>query len=144
MEVPENSSILSINNKFYKTFKVINDKRLKDESPAKEIEWIQSQIIHENPKICENSINTLILSCDFGFALNSLVSALPRVSSRCYEIVADGIFKLLLADFGESSYKCPFGIQKKPHPLLLLIDDSSEKMLYLSKKIAGVLKSSNR
>lgn len=144
MDVPENNSVLSINNLFYKTFKVINDKKHNNESPAKEIEWLQSQIIHENPKICENSVSVLISSCDFGFALNSLVSALPRVSSGCYEIVADGIFKLLLADVGNKDYKCPFGIQTKAHPILLLIDDSSEKMLYLSRKIVEVLKSSNR
>jgi hypothetical protein len=144
MDVPENNSVLSINNSFYKILKVVNDKKLKNESTTKEIEWIQSHILSENPKICENSVEVLILSCDFGFALNSLVSALPRASSGCYEIVADGIFNLLLADVRNKDYKCQFGIPKKPHPLIQMIDDSSQKMLYLSRKIAGVLKNSNR
>jgi hypothetical protein len=144
MEVSEQNSVLSTNNAFYKSLKVINDKKLNKESTAKEIEWIQSQILNENPKICENSVNILILSCDYGFALNSLVSALPRVSSGCYEILADGIFKLLLNDVGKKDYKCPFDIQKKPHPLLLLIQDSSEKMMYLSRRVVGVLRNSNR
>lgn len=144
MEVPENNSVFSINNSFYKVFKTLNDKKLKNESTAKEVEWIQSQLVHENPKICENSVNVLISFYDFGFAVNSLVSALPRVSSGCWEIVADGIFKLLLTEVVHKENKCLFGTHTKPHPLLLLIDDSSEKMLYLSRKIVGVLRSSNR
>lgn len=144
MDLQENNSVLSINNSFYKTYKVISDKKLKNESSGKEIELLQSQIINENPKVCENSVNVLISSCEFGFALNSLVSTLPRVLSGCYEIVADGIFKLLLTDVRNKDYVCPFGIDSKPHPILQLIGDSSDKMLYLSRKIVGVLRSSNR
>lgn len=147
MDLPENNSVLSINNSFYKVFKTLKDKRSKNESTAKEVEWIQSQLLSENSRICENGVNVLISSCgagiEVGFALNSLVSSLPRLAAN-YEIVADGIIKLLLLDVDRSDYRCPFGIQNKPHPLLLLIDDSNEKMLYLSLKIAGIIKSSSR
>lgn len=143
MDFQENYSTLSVNNSFYKTFKIINDKKLKNESTIKEIEWIQSKL-HQNPKFCENSVNVILRLNDFGFAMNTLVSILPIVSEDCFQIVADGIFKLLLIDVNSKNYKSPFGISTKPHPLLLLVDDSNEKLLYLSMKIVGVLKSSNR
>lgn len=138
MDVPENNSVLSINNSFYKLFKTINEKKSKNESTAKELESIQSQLLSENTKICSNAVNVLILSSDFGFALNCLVSTLPRVKAGSYEIVADGVIQLLLQDAEKSEYKCPFDITKKPHPMLQLIDESSEKMLFLSQKIIGI------
>lgn len=142
MEVPENNSVLSVNNSFHKVYKIIKDKNRKNESSAKELEWIQAQLLSENPKICENSVNILILSpeIDVGFALSSLVSSLPRLSAGTYEIVADGMTKLLMFDVERPNYSCPFGIQQKPHPLLLLVDESPEKMLFLSQKIVGILK----
>lgn len=144
MEIPQNNSVLSINNSFYKFFKTIEDKRNKNEATGKEIEWIQAQLLSEKPKICENAVNVLILSCDVGFSLNCLVSTLPRVPIGSYEIIADGLIKLLLLDIESPDYKCPFDIQKKSHPMLLLIDESSERMLYVSKKIVGILKKCNR
>lgn len=147
MDLPEHNSVLSINNSFYKVFQTLKDKKSKNESTTKEVEWIQAQLLSENPRICENGVNLLILSCgagvEVGFALNSLVSTLPRLTSN-YEIVADGIIRLLLVDVERCDYRFPFGILHKPHPLLLLIDDSSEKMLFLSLKIAEIIKSSSR
>jgi hypothetical protein len=143
MEVPENNSVLSVNHSFYKIFKTIKDKRAKNEATAKEVEWIQAQLLSENPKICANAVNVLILSCDTGFALNSLVSTLPRLTTGSYEIVADGMIQLLLRDLESPDYKCSFGIQQKVHPLLLLVDESNEKMLYLSKLIVGILNHKN-
>lgn len=143
MEIPENNSVLSVNNSFYKLFRTIKDKKAKNESTAKEIEWIQAQLLSENPKICENAVNVLILSCDTGFALNLLISSLPRLPSGSYEIVADGMIQLLLSDLEKPDYICPFGIQQKAHPFLLLVDESSEKMLYLSKKIVDIFNHPN-
>lgn len=143
MDLQENKSVLSVNNTFYKLYKAAKDKKRKKEAIAIEIECIQKQLLNENPKICENAVNVLIsLSgsvIEVGFALNSMISTLPRLPSGTYEILADGVIKLLLLDVHEPAYKCPFGIQTKPHPLLLLIDESSEKMLFLSQKIVEIL-----
>lgn len=138
MEIPENNSTLSINNSFFKLFKAIEDKRAKGESTTKEIEWIQSQVQSENPRIVANAV-VLICSGEFGFALNSLVLVLPRLPINIYEIVADGIIQLLLLDVDKTEYKCQFAIQHKPHPLLQLIDESSEKMFYFSQRVVGIL-----
>lgn len=143
MDVPENNSVLSINNSFYKLFKTINEKKGKNESTAKEIETIQAQLLSENTKICSNAVNVLISSSDFGFALNCLVSTLPRVKAGSYEIVAEGIIQLLLQDAEKPNYKCLFDITKKPHPMLQLIDESSDKMLFLSQKIIGIVENSD-
>lgn len=144
MDVPENNSVLSVNNSFYKVYKTLKDKKRKNEPIAKEIEWIQAQLLSENLKLCENAINVLISSCgsaiEIGIALSCVISTLPRLPATSYEIVADGMVKLLLLDVDRSDYICPFGIQQKPHPLLLLIDESPEKMLFLSQKIVEILK----
>ena len=144
MDVPRNNSVLSTNNNFYKIYKTIDEKKSRNEPATKELEWIQSQLLSDDSKIAENAVNVLILSCDVGFALNSFVVALPRLSNGNHELVADGIIQLLLSDLKTPEYKCQFGIHQKAHPMLLLIDESSEKMLYLSMKIIGILKSDNR
>ena len=148
MEITKNSSILSINNSFYKILKIIDDKKLKNEPVSKEIEWIQSQIQSEDLAFCQNAIHVLISVSDFGFALNNLMLSLPNVSSNCYEVFTDGIFSLLLRDLNVKDYKSHFGVSK-PHPILVLsktfkLEVCNEKMLYLSRKIVGVLKNSNR
>lgn len=125
------NSVLSVNNHFYKVFKRIIDKRKKNESISDEIEWINAQLLHENRKICENAVNVLIQFGVFDFILasNALISALSRTSNCNYDLIGDGIFKLL------QKVNSKFGINEKPHPAILMISDSSEKMLYLSKKI---------
>lgn len=146
MEVSERNSVLSINNSFFKVFQTIKEKKCKNEATNKEIDWIQSQLLNENPKICANAVNVLISSCgigiDIGFALNTLVSTLPRIEDNNYAIVAGGMFELLLSDLSKENYDCQFGIFKKPHPLLLLLDDSSDRMLFLSQKLTSILKNS--
>lgn len=144
MEIHENNSLLSINNSFYKLLRTINDKKAKNESTAKELEWIQAQLLSESPKIAANAVNVLILSNDVGFALNCLVSTLPRLTAGIFVTIAEGIFQLLLQDAGKLGYECPFEIIKKPHPLLLMIDESSERMLFVSQKIVGIVNSSDR
>lgn len=148
MDLPQNISVLSLNNNFYKVLKTIKDKNQKNESVAAEVEWIQSQLLSENSKICENAVNVLISSCgagiDFGLVLNTLLSTLPRVQQGSFEIVADGLIRILLLDLEKPNYVCPFGILTKAHPLVLLFDGSSEKMLFLSTKIVGILKNRNR
>ena len=142
MEIPENISVLLINNSFYKVLKSLKDKKRKNDSIAKEIEWIQAHLLSENPKICENAVNVLI-SCheiEVGLALNCIVSTLPRLQAGTFEIVADGMIKLLIRDVCRLDYSCPFGIQLKTHPMLLLIDESPEKMLFVSQKIVEILK----
>lgn len=135
MEVPSNNSILSVNSHFFKVFKRYIEKKGKNESVADELEWINSQLLVENRKICENSVNFLIHvgNSNFGFALNSLISALPRASTINYDLIGDGIFKLMRL----SDQK--YGIIDKAHPGLLLISENSERMLYLSKKIEEIL-----
>lgn len=140
MEISENNSVLSVNNSFHKRSNTINEKKSKNESTVKETEWIQAQLLSENPKICENAVNVLISTCDAGFALNCFIATIPRLPAGTYEIVADGIFRLLSQDLAKPGYKCSFDIQRRPHPLLLLIDDSSEKMLFLSLRIVGILR----
>lgn len=148
MESQHNNSVLSTNNSFFKIFKALKDKKAKNESISQEIEKLQVQLQSENPKVCENAVNVLISSTEIGvevgFVLNSLVSSLPRLSAGCYVIVADGIIKLLLRDLEKADYSCPFGIQLKAHPMLLLLDDSNdnEKMLYLSTKVESILNDS--
>ena len=148
MEIPKNNSILSINNSFYKILKIIEDKKLKNEPFSKELDWIQSQILSEDPKFCQNAMSILISVNDFGFALNCLMLSLPNVSSKCYEVFTDGVFSLLLRDLNVKDYKSHFETSKT-HPVLLLIktfklEICNVKMLYLSKKIVGVLKNRNR
>lgn len=145
MEAPENNSVLSVNNSFYKIYKTLKEKKRKNESIVKETEWIQSQLLSGNPKICENAVNLLILcsgssEIEVGFALSSIISSLPRLLDGTYEILTDGLIKLLLLDLDSPDYSCPFGIQYKPHPMLLLIDESPDKMLFLSQKIVRILK----
>lgn len=146
MEVNENNSVLSINNSFYKVFQAIKDKKSKNEATNKEVDWIQLQLLSENQKICSNAVIALVSVCgiETGFALNSFVSALPRTPTCNFEIVANGMFELLLSDISTENYNCPFGILYKPHPLLLLLDDSSDRMLFLSHKIVAVLNSLDR
>lgn len=135
MEVSQINSILSLNNHFYKVFKRVVEKRGKNESVADELKWINAQLLNENRKICENAVNVLIHvgSYDFGSALNALISALSRVSSGNYDLIADGMFKLM------RNVNQNYGITEKPHPGILMISESSEKMLYLSKKIEEIL-----
>lgn len=146
MEVKENNSILSINNSFYKVFQTIKEKRSKNEATNKEIDWIQLQLLSKSPKLCANAVNVLISDCgiEIGFALNSLVSALPRITAASYEIVANGMFELLLSDLSREHYECPFGVLIKPHPLLILLDDSSERMLFFSRRIVSMLNSTEK
>ncbi|CRL03317.1 CLUMA_CG016502, isoform A [Clunio marinus] len=143
MNFPQNNSILSINNNFYKILLKIHENKRNNQSYTKEIEWIKEQLLNENRNFCENAVNVLIDANDNGFALNTLVSTLSRLPSTNFEIVADGIFKILLNDLKFPNYKCPFGILQKAHPLLFLIDGSVERMLYFSQKIIKVLSHSN-
>lgn len=144
MDVNKNNSALSINNSFYKIFKTINDKKSKNEVITKELEWVQSQLLINNRRICENAVNVFISSCEVGFTLKCFISALPQLPRENYEIVADGIIQLLLTDLRNPDYECQFGILTKAHPMLLLIDESNEKMLYLSSKTTAIVESDNR
>lgn len=127
-------SVLSINNHFYKVFKRLIEKRNKNESISAELEWINGQLLHENRKICENSVFVLIEfgNYDFGLASNCLISALPRASSN-YDLISNGIFKLL------RNVNQQFGITEKIHPGILMINELSERMFYLSQKIQEIL-----
>lgn len=151
MEIPDNLPILAVNNSFFKLFKIISEKHRKYESITKEIEWINEQLICENRRKCETSKFLLVhlvrsAVIEFGHALNYIISALPRVPAANNDIIADGLFQLLLLEVEKSKadYKCPFGIIQKPHPALLLLENTSDKMLYLSKKIQVLLESRDK
>lgn len=137
MEISANISILALNNQFYKRFKRLIEKKSKNESISEELEWINTKLIDENRNICENAVNILV---EFGrkqdpaFSLNALISSLSRVSNENYDLIADGIFKLL------QNINCDFGIIEKAHPAIIFINESSERMLYLSNKIAESFK----
>lgn len=134
-----NNSVLSLNNHFYKVFKRLIEKKAKDEPHSDEIEWISNQLLHENRKISENSVIVLVQfgrSHDLAVALNALIAALSIASCSNFDLIANGIFKLL------QNVNNPFGITEKPHPAILLISESSEKMLYLSQKIEEIIKDS--
>lgn len=141
--ISENSSNFTINNNFQKILKTILDKKSKGEPISNEIQWLQSQLEHKNPKICENSVNVLIATSETGFVLNSLISSLPKLKSseRNYEIIVDSLLRVLLEDVSAAEYKCPFDVHQKIHPLIFLIDESSEKMFYFSQKINSTLQS---
>ena len=130
------NSTLSLNNHFHKVFKRLNERKGKNEPISDEIEWINKQLLHENRKICENSVIVLVQfgrAQEFAVALNSLIAALSGVSHTNFDLIADGIFKLL------QNVKDQFGITEKSHPAILLISESSEKMLYLSQKIEDII-----
>lgn len=136
------------NKQFQNVLETIQNKNKKKESIATELEWIQSQLLSEDAKICESAANVLFSSCkigiDYGLVLNTILFALSRIGKDGYELLSDALFRILLLDLDKPNYVCPFGILTKAHPLLILIDDSSEKMLHLSQKIVGVLKNNNR
>lgn len=130
------NSTLSLNNHFHKAFKRLIEKKGKDEPISDELEWINKQLLHENRQICENSVIVLVhfgRAHEFAVALNSLIAALSSVSHNNFDLIADGIFKLI------QNVKDQFGITEKSHPAILLISESSEKMLYLSQKIEGII-----
>lgn len=138
MNLEINNSVLTLNNHFYKVFKRLNEKKGKNESVSDEIDWINKQLNQENRRICENTVIVLVQygkSHDFGFSLNSLISSLSLHSNKNYDLIADGIFKLIQYVTDE------FGISEKPHPAILLISESSERMLYLSQKIDEIFNS---
>lgn len=131
-----NNSVLSLNNHFHKVFKRLIEKKGRDEPFSDEIEWINKQLLHENRKICVNSVIVLVefgRAHEFSVALNALIAALSGVSDNNFDLIADGIFKLL------QNVKDQFGITEISHPAILLISESSEKMLYLSQKIEEII-----
>lgn len=136
MEVPTNNSVLYINNHFHKLFKKIVEKKGKNEPITVEVDWLNSQLVGDDRKICKNSCDVFVhygKKYDAGFSLNALLSAYSRLKNDNYDIIADGIFDLLL-----SSQACNFGILNKPHPGIILINDSTTRMIYLSKKIEDI------
>lgn len=133
MEISQNSIFL-LNNQFYKVYKRLISSKSKNESTKEDIEWITSQLTSENRRNCENAVNVLTEIEDYGLSLNSLISALSRSSSGNFDLIADGIFKLLL------NVEQDFGITEKHHPGILLISsESNERMLYLSHKIEDII-----
>lgn len=143
MEVPAKSSILHVNNSFDKILKTIIEKRKKNEPATAEIEWISSQLVSENRDFCRNSCNVLIRygkKFDRGFPLNALLSAYSRLKNDNFDIIADGIFSILLETINDS--ECTFGIVNKPHPAILFLNDS--RMLYMSQKFEELLARSNK
>lgn len=133
----EKKSVLSINNSFYRVIQDLKDNRRNNKSTTKEFSWIQGQLLNKDSKICANAVKVLISGeIEKGLALNSLVSSLPRVTNDNYEIIANGMFELLV---NVSRETCSFGVLQKPHPLLLLLENSSDKMLFLTHKIVTVL-----
>mgnify|MGYP003513627103 CR=1 FL=1 len=147
--VPIKNSVLSVNNHFHKVFKKLIDKKNKNDSIATEIEWISSQLTNETRQICENAANVLVeygKIFDQGFSLNLLVSSFSRIQNSNFDLIANGIFKLLLESMRNSeNYENQFGITNKIHPVSLLISESNNlKMLYLSQKIEETLLDSNK
>lgn len=136
----ENKAGFALNKQFQNIQKIIIEKKSKNESSTSEIEWLIQQLYEKNPKSCDNAVNVLISTSDHGFALNTLLSALQKIDIGNYFIVADGIFKILLLDIAKSGYKCPFKIHQQIHPVIFMVEDSSEKMLYLSRKINSISK----
>ena len=135
MEIPDNNSVLTTNNAFFKMFNRIKDKTIKKESIDKEIEWIQIKLLSENAKISSNAVNLLVsLRSEIGhrIAFNILISSLQRLPEGTYEIVVVGIIQMLMCS------ECFYGIND--HPLLVLLQENSEKMFFLSSKIVKMLK----
>lgn len=145
MEISENSSNFTVVSHFQKLIKTIRDKKNRNESVTSEVQLLQDSINHKNPRVCENAISALAATSDVGFVLNSLISSLAQLKSSDghYEIVVDCLFRLLLTDVASAEYKCQFDVHQKVHPLIFLIDESSERMLYLAMKINAVLQSSD-
>ncbi|CAO1321037.1 unnamed protein product [Diamesa hyperborea] len=145
MELNSKNSNFIINNAIYKVYKTVIEKKEKKESIDKEADLLISYCSGEN------SISSAAVLCihkltksdnlEVGIALNWLLSAVARVESRGFCIVADGIIDILLLDLKrkKSKYVCPFGIQQKKHPLLTLLENTPERMLYLSKKIDDII-----
>lgn len=146
MDISEKSSNFAITSSFQKLSKTICDKKSKGESVSTEIQWLQDQLDHKNPKICENSVNILIATSETGFVLNSLISSLPKLKSseRNYEIIVDSLFRILLEDVSSTEYKCSFDVHQRIHPMIFLVDESSEKMLYFTQKINSTLESMDK
>ncbi|KAG5678680.1 hypothetical protein PVAND_008331 [Polypedilum vanderplanki] len=145
MELSTNNSNLFISNHFYKVFKTITDKKAKNESIASEIEWLNSQLMSENRKFCENACLSIVLfgkKHDFGFALNALISAFSRIKNDNFDLLTDAMMDLLLKNLNECQN---FQILEKPHPLILLLKEvETTKLMYLSIKIDDVFNSSNK
>jgi hypothetical protein len=134
----------ALNKQFVAIQKTIIDKRNKNESTSSETEWLIQQLYEENLKKCENAVNVLISTSDQGFVLNTFLSCLQKIKIENYFIIADGILRVLLVDIKKSDYECSFKIHQQVHPVIYLIDDSSEKMLFLSSKICSILNENDK
>lgn len=144
MDISANSSNFTIVSHFQKLTRTIHDKRAKNEPITAELQCLQDSINHKNPKICENAVAALAATSETGFVLNSLISSLSKLKSSDgnYEILVDGLFRVLLEDVASAGYKCQFDVHRKVHPVIFLIDES--RMVYLAVKINAVLRSRNR
>lgn len=143
MDISANSSNFTIVSHFQKLTRIIHDKRAKNEPITAELQCLLDSINHKNPKISENAVNALAATSETGFVLNSLISSLSKLKSSDgnYEILVDGLFRVLLEDVASAGYKCQFDVHRKVHPVIFLIDES--RMVYLAVKINAVLRSRN-